>query len=325
MHVLESAFATHPAAPLSHANSAAGAAQVGGSTMFTRIAQAMSAVALLAVAGGAPAYAVGIDPPGFAPVPLKGTQAIGLNVTCFEHQVGEVLPSRCLGELMFHDAAGRELKRGSYELEPGQSMTLRLVIPATNAEGDPIRRVLIIPCLIPAPGGRAIPSVEVFDREAGRMTLFANPAAARMSAFNNDPADPGGEVGFDPQPDPPAFAMATLRGDQTMRMNVFCFEHSINGLPQQSCRGAVMFHDAAGNVLRRGVYDLAPGQSRSFTFNPSTPRPGALIGIVPCIVPDGGGRAVPNIEVTNGAGDVLLLINPAVARMSQFQQQELPR
>ena len=86
-----------------------------------------------------------------------------------------------------------------------------------------------------------------------------------------------------------------------------------------------MFHDAAGNVLRRGAYDLEPGQMRSFEFSPRPTRGGALVGIVPCVIPAPGGRAVPSVEVTDGAGHVTLLINPAVARMSQFQQQELPR
>lgn len=133
-----------------------------------------------------------------------------------------------------------------------------------------------------------IPSVEVFDRDAGRMVLFSNPAAAHMSAFSDGSPDTGDAVAFDPQPDPPGFAMATLRGDQLLRMNVTCFSHEVAGGLPGACRGTVMFHDAAGNVLRRGTYDLEPGQSRSFEVIPPVTRAGTLAGIVPCVLPEPG-------------------------------------
>ena len=49
-------------------------------------------------------------------------------------------------------------------------------------------------------------------------------------------------------------------------------------------------------------------------------KPCNFSGIVPCVVPNPGGRAVPNVEVTDGNGNVALSITPAVARMSDFQQ-----
>jgi hypothetical protein len=167
----------------------------------------------------------------------------------------------------------------------------------------------------------------VFDRDAGRAVLFAHPAAARMSAFSGgqravdtDGAAAGGdEVAFDPQPDPPVFGMATLRGDQVMRVNLTCFNHDVNGYPPNPCTGTVMFHDVAGKELRRAEYALEPGQTRSIGVAPPASRAGTLVGIVPCVLPDPGGRAVPNIEVTDGAGNVVLLINPAATRASQFQ------
>jgi hypothetical protein len=37
-------------------------------------------------------------------------------------------------------------------------------------------------------------------------------------------------------------------------------------------------------------------------------------------LPEPGGRAVPNVEILDGVtGNTLFLINPAAARMSQFQ------
>jgi len=259
-----------------------------------------------------------IDPPGFAPVPLEGSQTIRLNVLCFEHQVGFDAPATCRGAVMFHDAAGRELKRSPYELAPGQTMNLQLTIPANTASGAPIQRVAIIPCILPDPGGVAVPSVEVFDRDAGRMVLHVNPAAVRMSEFNNSLADPGSLSGFDPQPDPPVFPVATLRTDQAMRMNIFCFEHAVNTAAPEACRGTIMFHDAAGNVLKRATYDLSPGQSASVGL--AAPGRSGLVGIIPCIIPEPGGRAVPNIEVLDSAGRLALLINPTAARASRLKQ-----
>jgi hypothetical protein len=257
------------------------------------------------------------DPPGFAPVTLKGSQVIFLNVSCFDHPVGDLLPNRCRGETMFHDAAGRVLKVDSYDLRPGESTSLRLAVPATNAAGRSIGRVLIIPCVIPSEG-RAIPSVEVFDRDAGRVVLFENPASERMSDFS-DGSTNGRDVAFDPQPDPPVFGMATLRANEEMRMNVTCFDHDVNGSAPNSCAGTVMFHDVAGNVIRRGSYALDAGQTRSFEVAPPALRMGTLVGIIPCVLPEPGGRVVPNIEVTDAAANVVLLINPAAARASQFQ------
>ncbi len=259
-----------------------------------------------------------VDPPGFAPVPLKGAQTIRLNVLCFEHQVGYDAPATCRGTVMFHDATGRELKRGTYELAPGQTMNLQLTVPATTAAGAPIQRVAIIPCVLPDPGGVAVPSVEVFDREAGRMVLHVNPTAVRMSEFNNSLADPGSLAGFDPQPDPPVFPVATLRTDQAMRMNVFCFEHAVNVAAPEACRGTIMFHDAAGNVLKRATYALAPGQSASVGL--AVPGRSGLVGIIPCIVPEPGGRAVPNVEVLDSDARLVMLIGPAATRASRLKQ-----
>ena len=177
----------------------------------------------------------------------------------------------------------------------------------------------IDPCWLPGPGVRTIGSVEVFDA-LGNVTHFANPAATRMSEFNNSSPgrpDPGSLVGFNPQPDPPGFGMVSLRG-QDVRMNVACFEHPINGFPPDPCRGTFMFHNAAGEVLHRGTYDLKPGQSAALVY----PPPQAAVEIIPCVLPELGGRAVPNVEVIDQrTGDTALLINPAADRMSQLQQQ----
>jgi hypothetical protein len=56
------------------------------------------------------------------------------------------------------------------------------------------------------------------------------------------------------------------------------------------------------------------------SFSHTVPA-GSRNEIDPCWLPAAGGRAVPNVEVLDGVtGNTLFLINPAAARMSQFQQ-----
>lgn len=296
---------------------------MGTMTLVRRCLVAVGSAALafvLAVGTGRAQDVSAPDPPGFADVTLTPSQAVRLSVVCFDHQVGELPPDPCHGELMLHDAAGNVLKRGTYDLEPGESAFLRLVF-APSGDGQP--RLGIAPCVLPAPGGLAIPSVEVIDTHTGRVVHFANPAAARMSEFNNGIADPGSIVGFNPQPDPPGFGLVTIRTDQTIRLSVACYDHPIGAVPPDPCRGELMFHDARGLVVARGTYDLQPGQRGFLRFAPdASDVGGAVLGINPCILPAPGGRAVPSVEVIDRSmGRIALLVQPAVARMSQFQRR----
>jgi hypothetical protein len=255
-----------------------------------------------------------MDPPGFSLVTLTPQQTVRLSVVCFDHPVGEVPPEACHGELMLHDAAGNVLRRANYDLPPGRAAFVQLTFP-----GGESPRLGINPCVLPAPGGRAVPSVEVFDQAAGRVVRYANPVAARMSGFDNGS---GGDPGpGSPPPDSPAFGMVTVGDDQLIRFSVACFDHAIGGIPPGPCRGEVMFHDASGEVLREAHYDVEPGQAAFLTFAP--PAGGSpFLGINPCILPAPGGRAVPAIEVFDRAtGEVTLLVEPAVARVSQFQRR----
>ena len=76
----------------------------------------LAGLVLLTAAHTTVASAQSIDPPGFGPISVKGTQVVRLNVVCFDHTVGYDAPAPCRGEVMFHDAAGKELKRASYDL-----------------------------------------------------------------------------------------------------------------------------------------------------------------------------------------------------------------
>ncbi|HSV15546.1 MAG TPA: hypothetical protein VLI90_14895, partial [Tepidisphaeraceae bacterium] len=236
------------------------------------------------------------------------------------HQVGSLPPDPCHGILMFHDAAGHELLRGAYDLKPGETRSLRYTLPVRDL--DISVRVPIDPCWLPSPGGRAVGSVEVFD-SLGKVTHFANPAATRMTDFNDGSKgrpDPGALVGFNPQPDPPAFGMVSLK-NQAIRMNVSCFEHPVNGVPPGPCRGTAMFHNAAGDVVKSGRYDLKAGETAALLYDPAAAA-GSTVAIIPCVLPEIGGRAVPNVEVIDTAtGDTALLINPAADRISDFQRQ----
>src|SRR5205814_3497061 len=111
-------------------------------------------------------------------------------VTCFDHQIGRLPPDPCHGTALFHNAAGDVLKKADFDLKPGESRGLTFTFTSVIGDVSPIFGFPIDPCWIPTGGGRAVPSVEVFDA-AGHLLLFENPASPRMSEFNNDFMNPG--------------------------------------------------------------------------------------------------------------------------------------
>ena len=261
------------------------------------------------------------DPPGFGPFTLEAGQFVRLNVTCFDHQIGLSPPDPCRGVVMFHDVLGNVLVEDTYELQPGHSGFLPFALPP----GDTVAPSLgIQPCVIPGPGGVAIPDVEIFDAATLLVVRHMNPSAARMSEFSNGGTDPGSIVGFNPQPDPPGFGLVTLRVDQAMLLHVSCFAHPVNGTPPDPCRGQIMFHNAVGDVFGLDTYELQPGEVTTFTFAPSPSEVGGppLLAINPCILPQPGGRAAPAVEIVDRAtGRVARHVDPAVPGMSQFQNR----
>ena len=284
------------------------------------------------------------DPPGFGGVTVDPGQTIRLHVACYPHRIGQFPPDPyrdrfppdpyrnrfppdpCRGTFMFHDASGMEVKRGSYNLKPGELATLEFAVADPPGELDPRSDrvggmpVFLLPCVEPAPGGRAVPSVEVIDRATGHVALFANPAAARMSDFSNGRGNPGGRVGFNPQPDPPGFGAVTVSSDQVVRMDVACFAHSVNGFPPDPCKGSVMFHDAAGTALTNEKYSLMPGETAMFEFAPMGGEARSHVTVIPCVAPAPGGRVVPIVSLANAmTGKTSLLIPPAAPAMSDFQ------
>jgi hypothetical protein len=123
---------------------------------------------------------------------------------------------------------------------------------------------------------------------------------------------------FNPQPDPPGFGIVSINPDQTIRLNVVCWEHDINGLPPGPCKGELMFHDMAGNIVARQAVRLAPGEAAFLDFTMGRASTGVLVGIDPCWIPDPtSGRALPTAEVFDSAsGRVALHVNPLTPRVS---------
>jgi hypothetical protein len=132
-------------------------------------------------------------------------------------------------------------------------------------------------------------------------------------------AMPGSAADFNPQPEPPGFGIVSINPDQTIRLNVVCWEHAVNGVPPGVCNGELMFHDMTGNIVARQSVELAPGQAAllDFTFGLRT-SPGNLVGINPCWIPGpNSGRGLPTAEVFDSQSfKVALHVNPLTPRIS---------
>jgi hypothetical protein len=124
---------------------------------------------------------------------------------------------------------------------------------------------------------------------------------------------------FNPQPEPPGFGIVSVNPDQTIRLNVVCWEHDVAGLPPTPCSGELMFHDMAGNIVARQIVRLRPGGATVLDYSPG-PRtsPATLVGIDPCWIPDPlSGRALPTVEVFDTAsGRVARHVNPLTPRIT---------
>jgi len=131
------------------------------------------------------------DPPAFGIVNIVSSQAVRLNVVCSQHGVNGAPPDPCRGRLMFHDAAGNDLQVVPYVLMPGHSMSLEQDFVAGDVAAI---HMIINPCVVPAPNsdGRAIPSVEVFDKVSGKTELYLTPIPrlSNIRAGETDPPDP---------------------------------------------------------------------------------------------------------------------------------------
>ena len=124
---------------------------------------------------------------------------------------------------------------------------------------------------------------------------------------------------FNPQPDPPAFGIVSITPDQTIRLNVVCWEHDVGSVPPSPCHGDLMYHDMAGNVVAIQPVKLAPGQGAFLDYTPLRgANPLNPVGIEPCWIPDPtSGRTLPTTEVFDmSSGKVTLHVNPLTPRIS---------
>ncbi len=156
-----------------------------------------------------------------------------------------------------------------------------------------------------------------------QMHKLAAACALVVAAATGGPA-----VAFNPQPDPPAFGIVSINPDQTIRLNVVCWEHVVEGLSPSSCSGELMFHDTAGNIVARQIVRLPPGGAAllDFSLGPRT-GPALLVGIDPCWIPDPtSGRALPTVEVFDTqSGRVARHVNPLTPRISIVGNQARDR
>jgi hypothetical protein len=134
----------------------------------------------------------------------------------------------------------------------------------------------------------------------------------------------GTATAFNPQPDPPAFGIVSINPDQTIRLNVVCWEHDVDGVPPGPCHGDLMFHDMAGNVVTMQTVRLGPGQAAFLDFTPVRgTNPGNPVGLDPCWIPDpNSGRALPTTEVFDtSSGRMALHVNPLTPRISIIENE----
>jgi hypothetical protein len=124
---------------------------------------------------------------------------------------------------------------------------------------------------------------------------------------------------FNPIPEPPAFGVVSVNPDQTIRLNLVCWEHEAAGQAPTPCKGELMFHDMAGNIVARQIVWLRPGGATvlDYSLGPRT-SPATLVGIDPCWIPDPtSGRALPTVEVFDSAsGRVARHVNPLTPRIT---------
>jgi hypothetical protein len=148
-----------------------------------------------------------------------------------------------------------------------------------------------------------------------KMQRIAASCAVALGALS------GSAGAFNPQPDPPAFGIVSVSADQTIRLNLVCWAHDVEGMPPAPCDGTLMFHDTAGNVVAVQAVKLAPGGATYLDYAMGSRQgPAAPVGINPCWMPNSAsGRALPTVEVFEYGGRVARHVNPLTPRISAVE------
>ena len=134
----------------------------------------------------------------------------------------------------------------------------------------------------------------------GGATLWWNPALA-----------------FDPQPDPPAFGVLSVRPGETIQLHAACSEHGAAGIAPRACAAQFMIHDTTGEVLAKQDVKLRVGEAATLEYTVDPGRTGGRVGIIPCIIPTPlSGRLLPTAQLLDEDGRTVLAVNPVTPRLS---------
>lgn len=130
-------------------------------------------------------------------------------------------------------------------------------------------------------------------------------------------------LAFDPQPDPPAFGLVSVRFGEVLQLHVVCSEHGAGLVGPRACAGALMMHAGDGSVVVERSYRLRPGETLTLDYRlpDGDIRFGdgsVRVGIIPCVIPNPlGGRVIPTVELADvESGRTLQYITPVAPRLS---------
>ena len=122
-------------------------------------------------------------------------------------------------------------------------------------------------------------------------------------------------LAFDPQPDPPAFRVISVRPGEMIQVHAFCASHPAAGIAPRACAGQLMIHTSDGEMVAAQDVRLKPGKAATLEYtNRSTT--GERVGITPCINPNPlSGKLVPTAQLIAETGETVLVLNPVAPRL----------
>jgi hypothetical protein len=128
---------------------------------------------------------------------------------------------------------------------------------------------------------------------------------------------------FNPQPDPPAFALVGMGPNETARLNVVCVAQSVAGVSPGPCHVTLGFYGIEGRMIAVTAKALGPGEAASMDV-PAVQLPPTRdlrVEVAPRIATDGVNPVVANVEVFDPAtGRTIAVYNAAVPRLSSLFQ-----
>jgi hypothetical protein len=129
-------------------------------------------------------------------------------------------------------------------------------------------------------------------------------------------------LAFDPQPEPPAFGVISIRVREVLQLHAVCSPMGAGLVGPRACAGTMMVTDRSGTVLAKQDYRLRPGQAATLHYladaaDAAFGDGSVRVGIVPCFVPNPlSGRTIPTAELVDETGRTVVHVNPAAPRLS---------